>query len=58
MSINVNKCLNCGSEDIENYSTSARCLRCGAIIDGDGSLEYDPSAMRDNIDHYDKHHER
>jgi hypothetical protein len=56
--VKINKCLNCGSDDIFEFSDYAQCQRCHSKIDSEGGVTYEPDNIQDNIDRYDDLNER
>lgn len=53
----MEKCLNCGSDDLMEFSDCKQCQRCGTKIKDDGWQEYNPNTIEENIQHYDRMHD-
>lgn len=53
----MEKCNNCGSDDLMEFSDCKKCQRCGAKIYEDGAVEYEPERHEQNIRHYDNAHD-
>lgn len=53
----MERCMNCGCDDIVELQDGFHCQRCGAVSTADGSCEYEPDRIGENIQNYDDYFE-
>ena len=53
----MERCMNCGSDDLIGLQEGFLCQRCGAMNNENGSCEYSPDGIEERIQDYDNYFE-